>query len=340
MVKSTGNWQDIFVFATGLNRRFVWDLDCLSLKQTSDRMKNHFWKEVFIAWMKYKQIDETNIDVRSYPVWDTYFITNNNLLQIKNILVNRGLIYLNDILTDSGHFLGYEDFCQKFQVNITFIDFYSLTHSIPGNWKRSISMENTKLGSGSLMQKCMINILNKMSICQWVYWSFINSKQDTNKCMSNWNKVLSLDIPRTEWQELFSMNFKATLESKLRAFQYKILTRTLVTNSWLFKCKIITSDLCYFCKLEPETIEHLFWNCTHIQNLLTFIKNKLSPYIAWQTIFTCRNLILGTMEGDKVFLTNHVFMIIKRYIYITRCKEGFLNKQALLDYIHKNITLT
>ena len=77
--------------------------------------------------------------------------------------------------------------------------------------------------------------------------------------MSNWNKVLSLDIPRTEWQELFSMNFKATLESKLRAFQYKILTRTLVTNSWLFKCKIITSDLCYFCKLEPETIEHLFY---------------------------------------------------------------------------------
>ena len=124
--------------------------------------------------MKYKQIYMMDIDVRSYPVWDTYFITNSNLLQMKNVLTNKGLVYINDILTDSGNMYSYEQFCQKFQVDLTFIDFYSLTHSIPRSWKRTILNENIKLDSGSLLQRCMFNILNMRSVCRGVYWSFSN----------------------------------------------------------------------------------------------------------------------------------------------------------------------
>ena len=64
-----------------------------------------------------------DIDVRSYPVWDTHFITNSNLFQIKNVLINKGLVYINNILTDSGNMYSYEQFCRKFQVNLTFTDF-------------------------------------------------------------------------------------------------------------------------------------------------------------------------------------------------------------------------
>ena len=67
--------------------------------------------------MKYKQIYMKDIDVRSYPISDTYFITNSNLLQMKNVLTNKGLVYINDILLDSGNMYGYEHFCQKFQVD-------------------------------------------------------------------------------------------------------------------------------------------------------------------------------------------------------------------------------
>ena len=112
-----------------------------------------------------------DIDVRSYPVWDIYFITNSNFLQMKNVLINKGLVYINDILMDSGNMYGYEQFCQKFQVDLTFIVFYSLTHSIPRSWKRIILNENIKLDSGSLLQKCIFNILNMRSVCWGVYWS-------------------------------------------------------------------------------------------------------------------------------------------------------------------------
>ena len=58
---------------------------------------------------------------------------------------------------------------------LTFIDFYSLTHSIPRSWKGTILNENIKLDSESLLQKCMFNILNMRSVCRGVYWSFSNS---------------------------------------------------------------------------------------------------------------------------------------------------------------------
>ena len=85
LIKGIGNWQYIFEFTTGLNKTLVWDLDCLSLKKISENIKNQFWKEIVVAWKKYKHIYMKDIDVRSYPVWDTYFITNSNLLQIKKM---------------------------------------------------------------------------------------------------------------------------------------------------------------------------------------------------------------------------------------------------------------
>ena len=44
--------------------------------------------------------------------------------------------------------------------------------------------------------------------------------------------------------------------------------------------------------------------------------------------------VFYTIEGDTVCLINHAFVIIKRNIHITGCREGgTMNKEPLLDYI-------
>ena len=339
LVKGTGNWQYLFELATGLNKRSVWDLDVVSLEKVSQNIQNNFWKEVFKAWTKYKKIYSEEIDVRSYPIWDSYFISNPNLDNRKKEMISKGVIYINDIVDNNGLIYGYEEFCEKFEVNLNFMDFYSLTHSIPREWKIIIGYKSSKLTSEKLIQKCLSTICKKKSVCQEVYWSFVNSKESPDKYLNRWNNRLSIQLHSSVWQELFSVNFKATIESKLRAFQYKILTRTIVTNSWLFKCNITCSDLCYFCKQESETIEHLFWNCSHVTNLLISIKNGLAPCLHWENLFNCQNFLLGVTEGDNAMLINHLFMIIKRYIYTTRCKEGVLNEADLLHYIRYHYEL-
>jgi hypothetical protein len=42
----------------------------------------------------------------------------------------------------------------------------------------------------------------------------------------------------------------------------------LATNYFLRKIKIIDDANCNFCQKENETIEHIFWGCENVQNLL------------------------------------------------------------------------
>ncbi|KAH3784623.1 hypothetical protein DPMN_162584 [Dreissena polymorpha] len=88
------------------------------------------------------------------------------------------------------------------------------------------------------------------------------------------------------------MPYKATIESTLRNFQYNYIHRIIATNKYLFKCKLSNSNLCDFCSENIETIEHLFWECKHIQpiwnQLVSFLEQQqlnvklsfLNPQIA------------------------------------------------------------
>jgi hypothetical protein len=67
---------------------------------------------------------------------------------------------------------------------------------------------------------------------------------------------------------------------KLHWFQFRINHNILATNYFLKKIKIIDDANCNFCQKENETIEHIFWGCENVQNLLgvlyKFIKQALS----------------------------------------------------------------
>ena len=60
-----------------------------------------------------------------------------------------------------------------------------------------------------------------------------------------------------EWDSIYLLPRKVTIESRTRDFQNKILNRILFTNKMLFKMKISDTDKCTFCNEEEETIEHL-----------------------------------------------------------------------------------
>ena len=51
----------------------------------------------------------------------------------------------------------------------------------------------------------------------------------------------------------------ATLESKLREFQFKILNRIVFTNEKLFRFGMADSPSCAFCQTEVESVEHLLF---------------------------------------------------------------------------------
>ena len=63
------------------------------------------------------------------------------------------------------------------------------------------------------------------------------------------------------WSSVYLLPASATLDTKIRIFQYKILNNILYLNQRLYHMKLVASPLCSLCKREVETIPHLFLRC-------------------------------------------------------------------------------
>ena len=94
------------------------------------------------------------------------------------------------------------------------------------------------------------------------------------------------------------------------------MLRSLPINKSLKEWKIKNSDLCFDCNLEPETIEHLFWICPIINTFWKSVINKLEPFLDITNYVNPKNILLGCCDSTKNILINHIFVIVKRYIYI------------------------
>ena len=90
-----------------------------------------------------------------------------------------------------------------------------------------------------------------------------------------WKTAINLEIDQPRWKIFYNNTYESCIESSLRAFKYSILLGTLPTNEYLFKCKLIETQACYFCEITTESIQHLFWYCPVVKNFIFGIFEKL-----------------------------------------------------------------
>ena len=92
-----------------------------------------------------------------------------------------------------------------------------------------------------------------------IYVNFLGKKQIPPTA----KKKLSDKYPNAnvEWDKVYSLPFCATLESKTREFQYKILNCIVYTNEKLYRYGLSASPHCTFCHETAESIEHLLYFC-------------------------------------------------------------------------------
>ena len=107
-------------------------------------------------------------------------------------------------------------------------------------------------------------------------------------------------------------------------FQYKVLH---------FKFGKVTYPRFYFCKLNDETIMHLFNDCFIVKELWNQLKSKLSNNLIFP-ICAPQSAIFGfwDLDTNEHFILNHLLIILKMYIYNARTASCF-NIRHLLIYI-------
>jgi len=257
-----GSWQDLFENAISDDRQLIWELDTESLREFGNNISNSFWREVFQSWAKYRtrKIPKHEFEYLHFPIWNSDFMKTAGIIRQKKVLQAHGLNYVRDLFDEGGNKLGYEDFTLKYSTRINFVDFYSMMHSLKQDWRphnvNDASVDNKTSGLIKKITKCS-------KVCKLVYSELIQNTQQNDNCIDKWCSY-GVCNENEDWKSIYCIPFKVTTENKLRSFQYQILRRSLVTNKFLYMCKIIESGNCSFCNNYEETIEHLFYECHYV----------------------------------------------------------------------------
>ena len=142
------------------------------------------------------------------------------------------------------------------------------------------------------------------------------------------------NITENEWK-LYFLNIKQCHEVKLRDFQYKINNKILVTNSFLFKINKIDSDVCSYCREQPEKIFHLFLLCPKVRTFWNELK-------VW--LYTNANIEIS-LENKKILfsytgkkeLENYIYVLAKYYIYQNKFISRNISIQAFVSLLKKKM---
>ena len=200
-----------------------------------------------------------------------------------------------------------------------------IVNSLPQTWKEIIKNDNGNsnnlvIQDHHLIKKNQIHCLIKLESKELykIELSLSFQKPTSLKYFENLFHNFSFD-----WTRIFLLPRLVTLESRLRAFQYKILHNVLYLNKRLFKFQKVSSPLCSFCKRDEETVIHLYHACSVIKNIWLQLQSLLRGTVDVPSI-TPQSAIFGFLDTENTHfvIINLLLLIFKFYIYTSREQQN------------------
>ena len=318
---SEGYWQNVLLSVLkdyGGDRAFR--LEKEKLAEVAAKLKNPFWKDVFLSISLAKpytkiSLDEIlSLDILNFVSVDDFFIFSK--------WEKEGIKVVRDIIDpDTKTFLSFDMFTQKTN-NKNFMLYYRLISGIPRNIKNHIkNFDDYIPGNGNYEDRftATVNGSNKL---KFIYQNLVNQIVVVPyEKELKWEETLCHDIG--DFGKCFILLQRCCKDIYLYTFQWKLLHRIIPTNSFLFKIHIVNSNLCTFCKENVETLEHLFFECQKIEHLLVEFSNCVKRFYT-EIEFNKKDFLIGCHNYS--LLLNFLLIITKN---IFQCK----NKEILPNII-------
>ena len=162
-------------------------------------------------------------------------------LWFNKAMYNAGIQKIRDICNfHEGKFMELRELNYNYRITCHFIENFALLNSIPKEWK-------TKLQRDTVEENVEIDINLDVKKC---YWKFIEISKETSKYDHGkiaWSTELKLNYDDNEWGKLRTHGHNIIKLTKLRLFQYKILSKKIVTNLHRSRWDKDISPMCTFC---------------------------------------------------------------------------------------------
>ena len=212
---------------------------------------------------------------------------------------------------------------------IKLLSWLGLLSCIPATWKSKLVVEQGQSNIRSAIKKPL------GITCGTAYHTLLAPLIRPTTAQSTLETYLNLRDQ--DWKKIYMLPRLTTIESSLRSFQYKIPNNILYLNDGLYKFKAIPSQLCSLCKLENESLTHLFCQCIETRKLWHQLQTWF-PVPKKLSDLEPQPILLGIWRENNsdYTLINHIILLFKRYIYLTKNHQNSLNLRGFTAFL-KNI---
>lgn len=252
--ENNGKWRQMYINELEqYGGILLFEANC-SKSDLEQKVQNKFLKDILRSWAEINF--ESNVtEIKNQVIWNNLNI-NNKTIYYKT-WNSKGIKYIKDIYDiENNTFYNFNNLKMKYDINSSdYLKYFSLISSIDKQWK-------IRLNTGTSDSPQVLNItkvINLRKPYKYLYSMHTKGHNKTviNKSENKWNNVYNLN--KVDWSQVYTNPFKCTIDTRLRAFQYKFLKRILPTNVFLHKCKLVQSGPCDLCNMYNETVIHLFW---------------------------------------------------------------------------------
>lgn len=289
----------------------------------------------------YREILDYIKNILCEYVGDAMIWNNQNVLvNGKSIFIKewyeKGVIFFNDLCNCYGKWLSYENFCQKYNIKIHFLGYYSILNAVKSavkytgidlTVKREYNFSSTIV---SVLSGRKLNLTKAKS--KDYYNEFVELISEPPKSVNFWR--INHDIDEDTYFNSLILTKRSTREPKLIAQQFKIVHNILNCNSNLFKWKISITDVCQFCDSKAiDTTLHALYECPSTKKVL----KDTFRLIDENKTFTPEKIEF--VFGVEDTALNLIFILIKRAIIQCRTHTKICYPQSILKTILHRIII-
>jgi hypothetical protein len=130
-------------------------------------------------------------------------------------------------------------------------------------------------------------------------------KKYTERPINSQNKWENLlNIKEANWEFAYILSNDCTLDNTLKCFQCNLLHRIIPTNTFLYKCRLVETELCAFCGKTRETILYHFCDNNIVKNFWIKIYEQLQIRCGGFSCLSRRDILLGIENVDYLYKFN------------------------------------
>ena len=282
-----------------------------------------FYQQILGYFLELKTLYESDIGQEMILFNNKEILVGNRPFFLKDWFVS-GIISIQDILSENGKFLSFQEFQHIYKINCNFLNYYQVVSAIPKHLleraKQTQLKETLFLDSENFQLSPSLSInLTKMKNRDY-YWLFVKKNTPSVTALSKWERDLSSnDI---HWENYFKQIKFMCKENKLKEFYFKLVHRILVSKKELHLFGISINSNCSYCG-QPDSISHTFIECHHskklFQNVLQHF-NEENPTSLTQSdkefIFGNSLNTTGQLQRSPLLKKlNYCMLFAKYYLY-------------------------